>query len=651
MTQASRDDLVARARGAFARNEWAETYDLFTQASQDGALSAADLVIYADATWWTGRVDEAQHLYERSYAAAVEDSDAEGAARAALWLAWTFSEKRSPIVKGWLANARRLLKDLPLNEEHGLLSYADTNIAISAGDLDAAYHHACRTEEIGTQVGSRNLLAMGLFDQGNVLIAQGKVDEGFALLDEAMVAAVSGDLDSRITGTIYCSMITTCTRLADYKRASEWTDAADRWCGRQSITVFPGFCRVYRAAIMRLRGVWDRAEAEARLASEQIGDASLAALAEAFYEIGEIRLRVGDFDGAEESFREAHQLGRDPSPGLALLRLQQGDAKQAFAMINRAVSDQTWDKLTLAGLLPAQVEIALAEGDAARAREAADKLGSIVETYSSSALRASAACTTALVMLAEGDTEAALSCVRNGLRLWQEVDAPYEAARARLTLARVYHALGDSAAAGLELDAAASAFEKLGARPDLLRARELAEERAESAATPGPREQRTFMFTDIVRSTDLMEAMGEEAWQGCLNWHDTKLRSLFSQHSGDEVKHVGDGFFVAFPDPDTAIDCAIAIQQALAEHRRSAGFAPGVRIGLHEGQATQRDGDYFGMGVNVAARIGAEAGAAEILTTSETVAAAGKTIPTSDDRSIPLKGITDPVQVVSITWR
>lgn len=649
MTQNATDDLVARAREAYSRNDWAAAYDLFAEADAQAPLYTADLNRHADSAWWTRRIEDARRLYERAYSAGQAAGDSAAAANAALWLTWTYTDPASPVVSGWIANARRLLKDLSDCEEQGMLSYFDTNAAIRDGDLDAAYGHACRTEEIGARIGSRNLLAMGLFDQGNVFVAQGKVDEGFALLDEAMVAAVSGDLDPRITGNIYCSMITTCTRLADYKRASEWTDAADRWCGRQSITVFPGLCRVYRAAIMRLRGVWDRAETEARLASEQVATVSSSALAEAFYEIGEIRLRVGDFEAAEQSFRQAHQLGRDPNPGMALIRLHKGDVGDAAAMIDRAVSEQTWDRLSLARLLPAQVEIALAAADNALARESADNLAAIVETYSSPALRASSACANALVTLAEGDAEAALSAARVGLRLWQDVDAPYEAARSRLVLARAYQAIGDIAAAGLELDAAASAFEKLGARPDLLEARAL--NRQTQTEAPAARELRTFMFTDIVRSTDLMEAMGEDAWQDCLNWHDAKLRALFAEHAGDEVKHVGDGFFVAFPDPDTAVDCAVAIQQALNDHRRNAGFAPQVRIGLHEGQATQRDGDYFGMGVNVAARIGAQAGAAEILTSGETIAAARKTIPTSETRSITLKGITDPVEIVSIPWR
>lgn len=639
------EHTLQQARDAFGRNEWSTAYERFREA---GDLQPHDLIMHAESAWWSGHVEETQRIYERAYSAALESGDRSLAANAAIWLCFSFSDKRSPVVMGWLANARRILKDLPACEDHAMLSYADTNIAFSSGKLEDAYAHAKHTEEIGMRIGSRDALALGLFDQGNVLVAMGRVDEGLPLLDEAMVAAVSGDLRPRVTGTIYCSMITTCTRLADYKRAAEWTDAADRWCGRQSITVFPGLCRVYRAAILRLRGIWDRAETEARLAREQIGEVSVFSLAEAFYEIGEIRLRVGDLEAAEESFREAHQIGRDPQPGLALLRLEQGNARAAAAMINRAVAEQSWDRLGRARLLPAQVQIAIADGDLDRARAAADDLGDITGTYSSDALKASSHVANGVISLAAGDAESAVQALRSSVRLWQQVDAPYEAARARLDLARAYQSLNDSAAAELEIAAAAATFEKLGARPDLMRARELERHAADAAAV---REQRTFMFTDICRSTDLMEAMGDDAWDELLSWHDAKLRSLFSQHSGEEIKHGGDGFFVAFPDPASALNCAIAIQRALSEHRRAAGFAPQVRIGVHEGQANRRDSDYFGRGVNVAARIGASAGPGEIITSCGTLAATPDRFPTTEQRTLELKGVAGPVDVASVTWR
>lgn len=649
MTQMT-EDRLQQAREAFARNDWGAAYELFAEVERTTELEAADLVTLAESAWWIGQVDHATDAYERAYSAAMEKGDRGIAAQAAIWRVFCAPDKSSPIVQGWLANARRLLDSLPESEEHGMLSYALTNFALGEGRIEEAYGHAKRTLEIGDRIGSKDLVAIGLFDQGNTLIAMGKVDEGFPLLDEAMVAAVSGDLKPRITGTIYCSMISTCSRMADYRRAAEWTDAAERWCGRQSIHGFPGLCRVYRAGIMKLRGAWDKAESEALLAQAEVGQFSVSSLAEAFYEIGEIRLRVGDIEAAEDAFREAHQLGRDPAPGLALLRMQQGDARNALAMINRSVSEQSWDRLATARLLPAQVEIAVAAGDGASAGDAATRLADIAETYASTALKASSACANGIVALAEEDAESAIRCLRTGLRLWREIDAPYEAARARLNLAQAYRAAGDVTSFDLELSAARNAFEKLGAGPDLLRATQIAQPDESGETVAGPREQRTFMFTDICRSTDLMEAVGEDAWQDILHWHDTRLRSLFVDHAGEEIKHSGDGFFVAFPDPDSAIDCAVAIQRALSEHRRAAGFAPQVRIGLHEGKATRRGSDYFGRGVNIAARIGAKAGAGEILTSSSTISVE-KTIAASEPRSVTLKGIAEPIDIVSITWR
>ncbi|MCH7484112.1 MAG: hypothetical protein IIA90_03065 [Chloroflexi bacterium] len=652
MTQSpNTDERVAEGRAAFARHDWQAAVDGLTQADAEQGLSAPDLIDLAESNWWIGRVDEALAVYERAYSAALNVGDDVLAARAAIWLAFSYPEKSS-VSNGWLAKARRLLKDKAQCVEHGMISQVDTNIAVAKGDLEVALEHAGRTYSIGEAVGSADLLAFGLFDQGNVLIAMGKVEEGFPLLDEAMVAAVSGDLHPRVMGTIYCAMITTCTRMADYKRASEWTDAADRWCGRNSITVFPGLCRVYRAAIMRLRGVWDQAEEEARLAQETVGNVSTSALGEAFYEIGEIRLRVGDLEAAEEAFRQAHQSGRDPNPGLAYLCFRQGDIQGARSMIDRAVANADWDQLALGRLLPTQIEIHVAAGDHSGAHEASQALEKVAETYGTAALKAEAASSSGLVAIAEDDVESAIALLRSGIRFWQEVDAPYEGAMARVNLGRAYLASGDRTTAALELESARATFEQLGASPDLLRAQRLIEESVPAgAAIKTTRQERTFMFTDICRSTDLMEAMGDEAWEVLLQWHDKRLRSLFVQHSGEEIKHSGDGFFIAFPAPSDAAECAVAVQRALDEHRRTAGFAPQVRIGFHQGKARRRGSDYFGRGVNIAARIGAQGEAGEILASSQTLAACGDGYDTSEPRAVRLKGISEPVEIVSVDWR
>lgn len=163
------------------------------------------------------------------------------------------------------------------------------------------------------------------------------------------------------------------------------------------------------------------------------------------------------------------------------------------------------------------------------------------------------------------------------------------------------------------------------------------------------RVEKTFMFTDIVRSTNLVEAMGDEAWQSVIRWHDENLRSLFASHRGEEVAATGDGFFVAFESPDDAVACAVAIQRKLADHRRTQGFAPQLRIGLHAAGATQVGDNFTGKGVHEASRISGLADGGEILASRET--AAGGRFPLSQPRTVMVKGIAEPVEVVSVDWR
>ena len=647
---ATTDKPLQEARDAFDRHAWQEAFDLLSAADASGGLAPEDLESLAEAAFWTGRTDECIEALERAYACFTEAGNARGAASVAINLCFHHFAKLAPsVAAGWSSRAVRLLEAEPDCPEHGHLARISTNVTMSVGNLDGALEYARRTYEIGSRFGDRDLQAFGLFDQGNVLVAKGQVAEGMALLDEAMVAAVSGELGPFATGVIYCSMITTCERLADYRRAAEWTDAAQRWCDRQSIAGFPGLCRVQHAQIMRLRGAWAEAEEEATRARDELQGFNLRATGEAFYQIGEIRLRMGDLPAADDAFCQAHELGREPQPGLALLRLAEGNIDAARSMINRAIVDQSWDRLARARLLPVQVEIAIAAADLETASSAADELEAIAETYDTPALRASAACALGALQLAEGDAAAACESLRRGWRLWQEVDAPYEAARARTLLAAAYQNGGDGEAAKLELRSAVSTFERLGAVLDTRRAAELLGDGASQKATP--RAVKTFMFTDIVKSTNLVEAIGDEAWENLLHWHDQTLRSLFGEHEGEEVKHAGDGFFVAFPDAAGAVECAAAIQRTLADHRRKHGFAVQVRIGLHSAEATRRGRDYGGKGVHQAARIASLAEGGEILASQATLAADAVSYSLSEPRLVSLKGISEPVPVVAIEWR
>jgi class 3 adenylate cyclase len=311
-------------------------------------------------------------------------------------------------------------------------------------------------------------------------------------------------------------------------------------------------------------------------------------------------------------------------------------------------------KLHRARLLPAQVEIALAAGDKAKARTAAEELTAIGETYGSDALEAAACSARSRIALEEGDARSAVRDARQALRLWQGVDAPYEEAQARMLLALGYLAEGNAENGALELQAAASTFERLGAVPDARRAREQLESlgvgptMGEVAAGS---QTRTFMFTDMVRSTSLVHAIGDDSWAELVRWHDETLRSLFVEHAGEEIDHAGDGFFVAFSDPAAAVECAVAVQRTLFEHRRAHGFAPQVRIGLHKTEAARRGAAYRGKGVHEAARISAIAEGGEILASAKTLAGATVRFPTSPGRAVELKGIAEPVELCAIDWR
>jgi class 3 adenylate cyclase len=356
---------------------------------------------------------------------------------------------------------------------------------------------------------------------------------------------------------------------------------------------------------------------------------------------------MGDLDAAEEAFGQARELGDDGQPGRALLLLALGSADAAAASIRNALDEVEWDRLARARLLPAQADIAKARGDAATAQAAAAELAEVAKEFGTAAIRAAAAHAAGVAALLGEDRVAAAHRFREARKHWRELDAPYEGGLETVALAEALAATGDREAATLELESARSAFARLGARPDLARVdAHLASLQRRAAA----REVRTFMFTDIVGSTALVEAIGDEAWHDLLHWHDEALRRCLAENRGEEVHHTGDGFFAAFPDADAALACAAAIQRKLAEHRRDHGFAPRVRIGLHAAEATRVGDDYEGAGVHAAARIGALAEGGEILVSVETLEGSG-VVPSEQPREVSLKGFAKPVRVVAVDWR
>lgn len=633
-------------REAAAQNDWIRANELLREADAAHGLDADALELLAEASMWSGDVSGSVTADERAYALHTQKGDRLQAARAAMRLAlWNSVKGASAAAGGWHRRAGTLLEGEDEAVEHGYLALQRAMLAFFRRDLDEAFEQAERALELGRRFGDRNLEAQALARRGMVLVRRGDVAEGLGCLDEASAAAAADELKPLPATFVYCNTIETCRDVADFGRAAEWTEAADRWYAQCTTIGFPGECRIYRGEVLQLRGAWDTAAAELGRAWEELRDVHPRTAGAALYELGEIHLLQGDLEAAEAAFEQARELGRTSQPGLALLRLAHGRVDAAARSIERALAEQPDDRLARAKLLPAQIEIAVAAGDLRTARTAAGELEEIAETFKftecrTAALDAAAQVGRGAVALAERDAGEALRRLRAAADLWTEVGAPHELARARVLLGLAYRLQDDEDEARVELTNARKVFERLGAARDVQRVSELLGEVLL---------RRTFLFTDIVDSTRAAEAIGPQKWEKVLGWHDRTLQEIFASQGGEVVKHTGDGFFVAFEAPRPAVEAAVTVQRALDGH---SGYAPDIRIGLHSGPAfAHGDKDYGGVGVHAAARIGVLAAGGKILASRATIAEVKIPFAVSDRGTEQMKGLSDPVELVSIDWR
>jgi len=637
-------------REALEAHRWQEAFDLLTQTDRERALGPDDLEALAQAAWFSAQPDLALEAKERAFKAQVDAGNKTRAAFLAFDIFRDYGIRRElSVASAWLNRGERLIEGDQESYAHGYQALARSMVAQSMGEIDLGIELAARAVELGAKHGDHDLQAWGLVQQGSMLITAGRTEEGFRLLEEATVAAVNGELSPFTAGVAYCQMIAAARNTTDYRRAGEWTEAARRWCERQAINGFPGVCRIHRAEIEGLQGGFERAEQELRQATAELSAYRAGPpLADGFYALGEIRLRMGDLEAAEDTLRQAHSLGHTPYPALALIRLGEGKVRAALTAISTAVEELKADQWTTVRLLPAQIEIAVAAGEVGTARQAAERLEELSRTFDSPALHASTHGGWGRVLLAEGEPGQAIRELRDAIRSWREVPAPYEVAKDRVVLAAALRELERDDEAELEMKTAKAEFDGLGAVRDAGQVIEALKAEAERRSAPTAT-HKTFLFTDIVGSTSLAEAMGDEAWEHLLRWHDDTLRSLFARHGGEVANSTGDGFFAAFDSPGRSIECAFAVQRALAEHRSTHGFAPRVRIGVHSAEATRREGGYSGVGVHVAARIAALAEGGQVLASASTASAAGAASG-SDRRAVSLKGVSEPVEIVTLAW-
>jgi DNA-binding NarL/FixJ family response regulator len=464
-------DQLARGRKAYERRAWDDAYRHLSVADEASPLGVEDLERRATAAYLAGLDDAYLRALERTHHAYLDDGNSLRAARAAFWLGLRMAFRgEAGRANGWFGRARRLLqREGKACAEEGYLLLPSAEQQLEAGASEAAYATANRAAEIGDQFGEADLSACARHVQGRVLIQQGEVEKGLALLDEAMVAVTAGELSPIMTGLIYCSVIYACQRVYAVDRAREWTDALAQWCAGQSQLVsFTGTCLVHRAEVMQMNGAWRDAIEEARRACKVSQGSELPIPGAAYYQQAEVHRLRGEFAKAEDSYRQASRHGWEPLPGLALLRLAQWRIEPAAAAINRALRAAK-DRLLRTRLLPAGVEIMLASGDLASAQGACRELEESADRFRTVALQAMAAQATGAVALTAGDHQDALSALTRAFQLWLQVGAPYSAARTRELMGLACRGLGDEEGASLELAAAREAFENLGAAPDIAR--------------------------------------------------------------------------------------------------------------------------------------------------------------------------------------
>ena len=514
------DPPLERARRSVAAGEWADALRALEEIADDRAnpeVAAELLELRAMAEYGNGRFEAAVEAWEQLHTHCMSAGDVRGAARAAAMVAMFLMMDTGLMapVRGWLRRAERLVADDDVAPAHALVAMTRTYERFMSGDMEAVRAQSARAIELGTRLDVPPAVVIGRVAAARVVILDGDVEAGMAQLDEIATLLMSGSVDPLTTGMMYCELICAAQGLSMHGQAREWTGLMEGWRHGNAFGGINGRCRVHRAEMLRMSGPCDAAEDEALRACEELRPWMRREFGWPLAELGTIRLRRGDLDGAEAVFREAHEHAWSPHPGLALVHLERGDIPTAMELIADAI-ERPFDlpskerppfgDLRLAPLLDAQAEIAAAAGEVDLVRSAARRLRAIADTYRSSALEAAADLAEGRAALVAGDPDVAGQSCARAVEGWVEVGAPYEAATARLVLGSACRELGHAEAARLEWGAARDAFVSFGARRRAEHAQQLLETLPDKAAAATPAATRA---ADRTTSAGVFRAEGD----------------------------------------------------------------------------------------------------------------------------------------------
>jgi DNA-binding CsgD family transcriptional regulator len=468
------DDELDRGVVAFGERRWTDARRALASVPS-GELDAEHIERLAVAAFLTGDEEESISAWGTAHHRRLDAGELAQAARCAFWLGFQLANRGDMAqAGGWLARAQRLVDEVGDCAEQGYLLIPAGLHALGEGEPDRARDCFAAAADAGRHFDEVDLVTLGQLGQGQAMVELGDPQDGLRMLDEAMVAVVSDEVSPTVAGIVYCAVIEACQMTFELRRAHEWTDALTRWCEQQpDLVPYRGQCLVHRAEIMRLHGAWSDALAEVLRACDRLSDpAGQPALGAAHYQLAELHRLRGDFAEAADAYATASRWGRDPQPGLALLRLAEGNVDAAVAAIRR-VEAETHDRLTRAPVLAAAVQILLAADDMAGAARSARELDEIASAREVAYLRAMADEALGAVCLAEADPTSALGHLRRATDGWNTLGARYEVARARVLIARTCQQLGDADTAEVELGVANQIFGELGAAPDLARVGEI----------------------------------------------------------------------------------------------------------------------------------------------------------------------------------